>query len=234
MSYVRYRLDRLTPPWLLDAVGAAWQRVLGEAQDALIEAAKAAALAGYPEHAPADALPVIGDERRIERGPGESEDSYRERLRTSFEAWVWSGTKRGLLAAFHAAGFPLVETITNREWDPAPPDGDVDRWARFWLVIGQPHGMQPLAWDDGWDWDDTGLTYDSTATPEDIERLKRLIRTWQPGHARCAGLVLNFDSSRTGIHDEITAVAALGLLPLTTDERITVLEIDAPALVATL
>src|SRR5690554_3296025 len=103
MDFRTYR-KRLSPPWLQENRGAAWQDAFGTAQDHLIERARLAALVGYPEHAPVDALGLIGDERRIERGPNESDESYRERLRMAFETWRWAGTARGVRTAFGAAG----------------------------------------------------------------------------------------------------------------------------------
>lgn len=221
MNYRTYRA-RLSPPWLQAERGAAFQDALGSVQDELIEAAKTAALVGHPEHAPADALGLIGDERQVERGPDDSDESYRERLRIAYETWRWAGTRRGLLTALNeSAGLSTVDVITNRDWQPAPPDGDTAKWARFHLVIAQPHVFDDdgLWADDSYWFDDDGL-WGTTASEADVARIHRLISAWKPGNARCLGIVVNYVSTRTAITTEPDAIASLVNQTLTSGERI--------------
>src|SRR5687768_16699906 len=50
-----------------------------------------------PEKASAAALPLIGSERRLERGPTTTDPKHGERLRRAFDQWPLAGRAHGLL-----------------------------------------------------------------------------------------------------------------------------------------
>lgn len=207
-EFEHYQVD-LSPPWLQTAEGAAFQRAFGRLKDRLIARAKEAVKSAYPEHAPADALPYIGGDVMLERGPTESEESYRARLGAAFDAWRYAGTKKGLLEyALAPAGFTNADTITNREWAKlggVPPDGNTARWARFWVVLAIPHGitLNGLWGDSGKKWGEKGTRWGSSASDATIATIRRLITTWSPANARCLGVFLV-----AGDSTEIDAVPA--------------------------
>ena len=197
-TYEEYQ-RALGPTWLQEANGEAWLGAFGTAKDVILARAKDSVKARLPDLAPADALPHLAVTMQLERGPDEAEAAFRARLKEAFNAWVWGGTRKGLLEyALTPAGLENADTIENRQWSPAPPDGDTAFWSRFWVVIGEPH---PWDDDDSWDgdastWDDDATaTWDSTATLNDVERVKRLIRQWKPGHTTPVAVVLVFSET---------------------------------------
>ena len=110
--------DGLAPPWLLRPNGAAFLGALGDGLDALAGSAKEAVKARLPLLGPADALPQIGAERGINRGPNETVASYRARLVAAWDLWQYGGTPRGLLGALFVAGYTssTIQTQTGYQY----------------------------------------------------------------------------------------------------------------------
>ncbi len=155
-AFGEYRSTELAPTWLRGTWGTAWNNALGGVEDDQIERAKQSVLARFPSFAPSEALEYIGRDRVVERGPAETDDSYRARLLTAPLAWEWAGTDFGVLTyGLAPAGVPNARIIHNADWTPLPPDGDADLWARWWLVIGTPT-VPDWAPEDYWG-DDSGL-----------------------------------------------------------------------------
>ena len=184
----------LMPLPLAGESGQAYAGVLGREKDAQLERAKDAVRARFPSRAPADALPLLGLNVQLERGPDEPEDAYRARLRDAFNAWRWAGTRKGILEyALAPAGFENAALITNRQWTPAPPDGQTAKWARFWAVIAEPHPWEPTYIDGTWTVEaDTTSTIGSTATLNDVMRVRRLLQAWKSARDVCMGAVIVF------------------------------------------
>ncbi len=108
-SYEQYQ-PSILPAWLQGPNGLAYAGVLGKLKDQISDNAKAAATVGMPTAARPDALPVIGFERQLVRGPAESDAQYAERLRTAFDAWALAGTPLGMLLQIEILypGIPVV------------------------------------------------------------------------------------------------------------------------------
>lgn len=189
-------IEDLAPPWLLQPEGEAWLTAFADAKDAIVERLKLGVKLRFPLVADPSALAALGADAVIERGAAESDASYAGRLAAAHEIWGWSGTKRGLLAAFTSSGFTNADTVCNREWGAGPPDGELSKWARFHVVLADVPWTQRV-WDDGWTWgdEDTTETFDSTATVAEVEHVQRLIATWAPTHAICVAIIIAFGSS---------------------------------------
>lgn len=110
-TYAKLMLP-LTPPWLQGKYGTLWCQGMGIALDNEWQLAHDAAMVGFPEYSPSDALQALGSERMLERIfatahlPGETELEYRERLKN-----VWGAYGQPLIAA--PATYALHATIAG-------------------------------------------------------------------------------------------------------------------------
>ena len=116
-------------PWLLRSVShrLIWNVAL--VLDASKEKAKQGTLARFPGVGTPDALPAIGRDRLIERGPTESDTSYSERLASAFDTWRTAGNAhtllRGLLAYFSPGALPIRVVSEMGEWHEINPSTGV-------------------------------------------------------------------------------------------------------------
>lgn len=221
----RYRdyVERLpTPPWLLGKWGRRWLYMTGLVFDALVEATRQAVKARFPTVAPDDAIPLIGKDRVLEPGLGESLDTYRARIIGAWEAWSWAGTEKGLIDQLKA-WLPSADwaLVANREWSvppagrPASADwdpghgkpGDPDYrpsrgyaaidgdawWSRMWVLLQGDHPWKVWHYGDGTRFGDA-LTYGSTALPFHVEAAARIARRWKAGHEYVPHIIVNLDT----------------------------------------
>lgn len=102
-------LPALAPGWLQRQWGGGYLRAVGAEQDELLSEVIQARKAMMPNYAGAgpatDALPIIGAERGLERGPSDTDASYGERLRRAWETLPTRGSPRGLLTQLRVMGF---------------------------------------------------------------------------------------------------------------------------------
>ncbi len=187
----------VVPPWLLGPNGRTWLTAIGRSLDDNAERARQAVKARFPNLAPDDALAVLGEERGMPRGPGETTASYRARLLGAWDAWTWAGTPYGMLRQLLAAGYPTVyvQTQGGKQYSLASllsgnPVQDLvvaqmatpvhlggtpaELWSDFAVLIGQP-------WPAWW----SGAPGDSSA---DANFVRQLIAKWKPAHTRCVKL----------------------------------------------
>lgn len=107
----------------------------------------------FPNADQPDALAVIGNERRIRRGPSESDASYASRLLTWWEDHRERGGPYALLRQMHAyffdSGNPQIDVIaTSGLRHSIDSDGEITRdsiswaasggWANIWIVFHLP------------------------------------------------------------------------------------------------
>lgn len=114
----RHILRELCPPWLR---GPQAYSFLNEGiftlYDIDSELMWQALLARFPSYCPADALPYLAADRRIIRGPDESEEATRARLLAWMVEAVLSGLPLGWLIAMQAFGapdYPKVRVVTKK------------------------------------------------------------------------------------------------------------------------
>lgn len=93
-------------PWLVagpngQAEGGTWPSVL----DTLSVTLDSARKASFPDYAPNDALPNLGGDRKLVRGPGESKPNLIVRLKGVWDDWARAGTWLELLVQLYWAGF---------------------------------------------------------------------------------------------------------------------------------
>lgn len=129
------------PPRLL---WADWEQrfvvVVGSLLDILADGATYALQCRFIDYAPSDALPYLGRDRKLERGPNEPDATWRARLFAAWDSWAWAGTVHpdGLLGQLVAWGFTDgtdVPVLVESQHAYYPPRAKW--WSRFWIVIPQ-------------------------------------------------------------------------------------------------
>ena len=205
MSYRDYILG-LAPAWLKGPAGSQWLAAFGEALDALLETDRSAARlkiaadsnTGEPAH---DTLDAQAGERLLERSrmpDGPSDASWIQRVRGAWEAWRYAGTAFGLLQALSDLGYPTARVCI--------PNG------RLYRLVGGALNITTLpagSWSTGpGAWNAYQIIFPADALPSqvtgavtnwasgtplsnspEIEAIRRVVRRWQPAHARCLSIV---------------------------------------------
>lgn len=197
-------------------------------KDAMAERIRLGVLARFPiaGSTPPDALAEIGADRRVFRGPDEPEAAFCARARRWLDDWRIAGSPWSVLEQVRAYCSPhevRARIFTNRgdcytidrdgtrsrvrdtAWDW---DGDTTRWARWWLVIypttaGDPWARQ-IAYDEGPNWGEVPGSWGSTATPEDVLAIQRIIRDRKPRGGRCDRVIVCFDDDHFDPTDALT------------------------------
>lgn len=207
---------RLSPPRLLQEVGQKILYSLSLPLDGLDEWVRQAVKARFPELAPDDAIPFIGRDRQIRRGPNESRQSYVARLLLWLQAWHFAGVGFSLLEQLAANMSPSptrVRIVTqNGVWYTLEPDGtssiqhvvpsnwDWDGrsafWARFWVIIYGPQSLWPVGpiWGDGTRWGD-GSGWGTDAPAFEVSLAQSLVSEWKPAASRCENIIVAFDDA---------------------------------------
>lgn len=168
------------PPWLQNTRGTQLLSVIGVVYDRLLVAVKDAVKVRFIELSPDDALPHNGYATNIDRYPSDTDDGYRQRIRSAWNSWVFAGTEAIVVSEMET--YLTTATITileNRDW--TPPDGDTAWWSRFWVIIQGTDWVADGTWADSGTWDDGGV-WDTDMTLEEVATVKNIIRKWKPAH----------------------------------------------------
>lgn len=205
---------------------------IARVQDAYVEQATLGTLAAYPGGdgalvgypgvgAPEDALPYLGRDAQIIRGPGETREQYEARLQRAKDDWQAAGISWTLLEQLrayctpHAVRVRVVNYHRNYyqidrdgsrswskgmtwNWDNSPSTD----WAQFWVHIYVTTGSPTQPWQrlpnigDPSLWNNAigspGYTIGSTATPDDVSTVRSIVRTWKPEGSRCIRICVIF------------------------------------------
>ena len=144
----------LAPPWLQGDIGSRYLVNLGLGSDAVLEKGTQAVLARMPGRGDPTQLPLIGADRVMTQGPGETNDAFALRLQRAFDTWQHAGEARAVLelVASYTAGqqtpgvgnVPIVAIVGGyqaKKWD--------------WFMAGDDPGAPPKHSDQhaGWSWD---------------------------------------------------------------------------------
>lgn len=205
------------PPWLRRAIGGALTRGMATPIDTMQADTAEAITLRFPGGSDANAvaihpegLALLGRERRILRGPGETDETFAERLRAWWDSHRTRGNAYALLQQMHdfflstnnvpiqyinqfgssvtidAAGAFTRSTVAGWSGDGQNPP----KWARFYLVfyLAGPTIDVPLLTED----DEPIVTEDGEAllasvsiyalTAEDIDLLCAVPREWSAAH----------------------------------------------------
>lgn len=212
------RLLQSVPPWLTREVGGALIRQFGGLLDAIaVRGADGVKLRFPTLLLDTTALALIGQERRIRRGPGEAASTYASRLPRWWDDHRGRGGPYALLRqlyAYFAATLRrpidlVYQSGTRYRMDVAGEitrdaiswEGDAGGWAQtIWLIwdIGDTYPV-PLVDENGNQLvdeegnvlvaeDDSGVL--TLFTEEDLEVFKAVPREWLAGHIPYATIVL--------------------------------------------
>lgn len=134
----------ISPPWLRGPVGQKFMYCQAVQFDALADAFAYSIRFGLPTYAAPDSLPLIGQDRQIDRGPAEPVASYTNRLIQWLDLWASAGSAPSVIIALgsYFIGFTIVsgptpiviETVNDQittalgtlnVWDSGPSDPPV-------------------------------------------------------------------------------------------------------------
>ena len=185
MSYRSWLVER-APRWLRRKWGMRWLYATGTVLDAWREAALFAVKSRFPSRGPADALARQGEERLLDRMLGETDAGYIARLRRAFLAYREKGASRGLQNRLREAGYTTASVVEAHDWST----DDGESWARYWVVIGLPHGFSVSeVWEDAGLWDDAGVWLDPMSAAA-FDQLRRMSRKWKAAYTRAVELIV--------------------------------------------
>ena len=191
------------PTYIADSQGKAFEATFGRAKDEALTIEIAAVNARWPNpHAPPEALPYQGHDRRILRAPPESDAQYAARLLTAPDLWVWGGTPSAIVNIFAPYSVTTSTCTVLPNYGSSglnTLDGNTSCFPRFGASIDSVGGYWSLdaPWSDtpptADTWDDssslvtsTGLiecingeTWDSTVTISDLDYIIASIRVFK-------------------------------------------------------
>lgn len=187
--YRDYQAREAAPPWLRRALGDGFLSSLGETKDELVARAKESVKARLLELGPDDALPVLGLDSQMERGPNETADGFRARMLDRWNHHTWRGLEKGVEDALRVYGLTDARMYTRRDSDPF--DDNTNWWSRFWVFVFSPPWTNILA-GDAVPAAEESLA-GTTMTLSELRTLRRIIHTARSGHELGVELVLIYD-----------------------------------------
>jgi hypothetical protein len=186
-TYRQYA-EELSPTVLLGTWGARFVvGSIGLMADLIAQRAREARKASLltAESIPTDALPLKGYERLSPRYPADTDATYKARLIDSWERWKQGGSEQGMIAELEAYGLTDISIVLDSEWDW---DGE-EYWSRFWVVIKGHAWTGPRLIGDAGSMLDGTWTLGSSATPEEVNAVRSIVRRWKPGHMICSYII---------------------------------------------
>lgn len=151
-------VKQISPPWLCTGVNERYVYNLGLADDVLLEKMNQAMRAHMPGLGTPSALPIIGLDRLLSKGPLESNASFARRLTFSYDAWQHAGSRFAVMsqAMTYVAGF----AITNVNQVPrcvdvsASASGTYATWDTYFNtddILKAPNHQRVTT--TNWNWD---------------------------------------------------------------------------------
>ena len=220
-------IKRLCPPWLQRSVGGALMGAIGAELDGLLDRVDEGVRLRFPDAVAdhAEALPLLGRQRRIRRGPGEDAATYARRLRTWWDAHRTRGGPYALLGQLYAffldwlnVRMDVVYHSGTRRWQDAAGvvtrdsvtwDADgTSLWAQVWvfLYVSEtiPRSTAYLVTYDGdriVQYDGGGILLEESIapdeiTPEEEEVFRAIPRDWSAAHVKTTFVVLLWGERR--------------------------------------
>jgi hypothetical protein len=195
-------LESISPSWLLgDLSGAFVGVVFSQVADTLAEGMSLAVRMGWllDPDSPPDVLPMIGQERGMQRYPIEADVQHRARLHGAWEAYLQAGTVHAIVSQFAAAGYEVrVQRLPDR---PGPDGGPW--WSQFWVIF--PPGTHPITgvgptW-GSFSWGDGTLYGPGGMTAEFAALIRGIVRDWKSSRWICRGFIFELGDALWGGFD---------------------------------
>lgn len=152
----------IDPSWLAGEVGARYQYILRLMWDTLGEYTRLGVLQRFPSTAQYSALEELGNDRMLPRGIAETDDEYRERLRTFRSTWRFAGNAPTLVKALYDIRPTTVSKIRYVCNGYNFGDGDITsnpaststQYADWWSYDSSGLSFERVD-PSNWNWDDT-------------------------------------------------------------------------------
>lgn len=197
------------PRWMQAFVSSRVFYTSGLVLDAMRTLVLTSLRARFPNVNQPDALPYLGRDRNLDRGPNESAESFVARLTTALDTFATWGHPRELLnalLAYLSPDTPLVRTVTDLSiWDTISSgtwsrafesnwnwDG-ASKWFRAWVVLYQSSFAPTRTWGDGGTWGDGNGSWGTSATPSQVQAMRNLVAKWKPTNIVVKNVLLAFD-----------------------------------------
>lgn len=220
LANFRSAVKKLSPPWLAGNNGYRFQYSIAIQLDAVAEYFRIGSLQRFPAYCEAEALQHLGKDRRLWRGPTETEEGYRARLLVWLSTWKYAGHPKavlGQLAAYHAPNPPVMRYVSNgydeagntvSDWwtlsggvysyHRATPanwnwDGTFGNF-RFWIILYKPL-LPTWNWNDGNRWNDPGLLW-GYKNGQAIADIRNLIGIWKCAGSHCHKIIYASNTTR--------------------------------------
>ena len=203
----------LAPEWLTSGEGEDVLYSLHFMVDLWLERARQGVLARFPEHAPDDALPLISRDRKITRGLNETRARFVARLIKWLDSHRIAGNPFSLLEQIraylqadvkvctvdHTGNWYTIEANGTWSYSPATSTWNWDtasafNWSRFWVIIYAENLWTSATYANGSVYD-SRRAWGLSATPDEIDGLRSIVRQWKPAHAKCEYIIATLDDS---------------------------------------
>lgn len=215
---LRESLIAISPPWLQSFWSSRVQYGPGLALDAVAQWMLEGTKAALPGLGTPDALPYIGRDRNLDRGPNETDAAFAARLSAAFDTWATAGTAATLLqqllvyfapstatplrvvsnaAVWHdinlTTGAVTKTVAANWTWDALASTA----WFRGWVIIDSSAGPWTVdLWSstDGSVWGDGG-TWGSNASLADVTAIRSIVDKWRPANVAVPNIIVTFSNT---------------------------------------
>jgi hypothetical protein len=179
------------PGFLQGPVAQNFGRGQGYTKDIFVEVGIEGANCRFINVCPADALNYHGSERGLPKYVGDSSDTYRARLLSAWDLWIYAGTAYGLIANLNFAGFNYVEVHENWDWGV-----DKTQWWKFWVIINDT--IDHIFGDVSFYIGDGTLIGDGhligfTKNPPNEAAIRTIIHKWKPAYTMCEHVYIILD-----------------------------------------
>lgn len=168
--------------WLSPEVQAVLQ-VQMQARDIFVQHLKDAIRVGDITTGDEYALALIGEERNLQRVPGETLEAWRNYIMNAPQTWRNAGTYGNLVAQLQRLELGAVAIY---EFGASQPE----RWAEYGIYIFSSTPVEVKKWGIGEDWGDDGV-WGWDGDPNVTRSIISLARKWQPAKSKLARLVFS-------------------------------------------
>ena len=177
--------------WLRDTTSQDYLRALGGAVADSLALWRESVEVRFARTAPEDALPFVGDNRQLERAPGETVADYRLRLPRAFEIHGDRTVDDGYRHALEPLGIAPADVYVYGETEVGEHP---DWYSEVFVFVDSTAGpWSELLWDSGWNWDDGTIWDVQGLTVAQLAFARRMIRRFKWAGAYPARLFIWLD-----------------------------------------